>query len=147
MIQGGDPTGTGRGGRSIYGDKFEDELHPELHHTGAGILSMANAGPNTNGSQVCRQDLPLISQSGGFACGGLCSISLVLARFVLGVIELYLPKRIRLGEAWQSLQQAMEYSRRSHHKGHCSWWQGMLSTLPVRRWICLLFTRKQPKVP
>eukprot|EP01128_Nolandella_sp_AFSM9_P010784 TRINITY_DN750_c0_g1_i1.p2 TRINITY_DN750_c0_g1~~TRINITY_DN750_c0_g1_i1.p2 ORF type:complete len:160 (-),score=32.59 TRINITY_DN750_c0_g1_i1:79-558(-) len=51
MIQGGDPTGTGRGGESIYGDKFEDELTSELKHTGAGILSMANSGPNTNGSQ------------------------------------------------------------------------------------------------
>src|SRR6202043_1187438 len=51
MVQTGDPTGTGRGGSSIYGDKFEDEIHPELKHTGAGILSMANSGPNTNGSQ------------------------------------------------------------------------------------------------
>ncbi|KZF20916.1 peptidyl-prolyl cis-trans isomerase ppi1 [Xylona heveae TC161] len=51
MIQGGDPTGTGRGGNSLWGAKFEDEIKPTLRHTGAGILSMANAGPNTNGSQ------------------------------------------------------------------------------------------------
>lgn len=51
MIQGGDPTGTGRGGQSFWGGKFEDEFVPELKHNGAGILSMANAGPNTNGSQ------------------------------------------------------------------------------------------------
>lgn len=51
MIQTGDPTGTGRGGQSIYGEKFEDEISPQLKHTGAGVLSMANSGPNTNGSQ------------------------------------------------------------------------------------------------
>jgi cyclophilin family peptidyl-prolyl cis-trans isomerase len=50
MLQGGDPTGTGRGGESIYGDKFEDEFHPELSHK-KGVISMANAGPHTNGSQ------------------------------------------------------------------------------------------------
>ncbi len=50
MIQGGDPMGTGIGGESIWGTKFEDEFTPELHNL-RGALSMANAGPNTNGSQ------------------------------------------------------------------------------------------------
>jgi peptidyl-prolyl cis-trans isomerase B (cyclophilin B) len=50
MIQGGDPTGTGMGGSSIYGDKFEDEFSMEVFNL-RGALSMANAGPNTNGSQ------------------------------------------------------------------------------------------------
>lgn len=50
MIQGGDPTGTGMGGESIYGESFEDEFSEELYNL-RGALSMANAGPNTNGSQ------------------------------------------------------------------------------------------------
>ena len=50
MIQGGDPTGTGMGGESIYGEKFEDEFDISLHNV-RGALSMANAGPGTNGSQ------------------------------------------------------------------------------------------------
>ena len=51
MIQGGDPTGTGRGGESIWGKPFEDEFSPELRFDGPGYLAMANAGPGTNGSQ------------------------------------------------------------------------------------------------
>ena len=51
MIQGGDPTGTGRGGNSLWGGSFEDEFDSSLNHDSAGILSMANAGPNTNTSQ------------------------------------------------------------------------------------------------
>ena len=60
MIQGGDPTGTGMGGESIYGQSFEDEFSEELYNV-RGALSMANAGPNTNGSQffiVQNQHLP-----------------------------------------------------------------------------------------
>jgi cyclophilin family peptidyl-prolyl cis-trans isomerase len=51
MIQGGDPTGTGRGGESIWGKPFEDEIVPSLTFDKPGYLAMANAGPNTNGSQ------------------------------------------------------------------------------------------------
>uniref|UniRef100_A0A0P4WRK9 Peptidyl-prolyl cis-trans isomerase n=1 Tax=Scylla olivacea TaxID=85551 RepID=A0A0P4WRK9_SCYOL len=51
MIQTGDPTGTGKGGQSIWGKKFEDEVRDDLKHSTRGTVSMANSGPNSNGSQ------------------------------------------------------------------------------------------------
>ena len=51
MIQGGDPTGSGRGGESIWGTSFEDEFSLEVKFDKPGILAMANSGPSTNGSQ------------------------------------------------------------------------------------------------
>ncbi len=51
MIQGGDPTGTGRGGNSVWGKPFEDEIKKEVTFNRKGTLAMANAGPYTNGSQ------------------------------------------------------------------------------------------------
>ncbi|MFA5008061.1 MAG: peptidylprolyl isomerase [Candidatus Omnitrophota bacterium] len=51
MIQGGDPTGTGRGGASIWNKPFNDEVTPKVKFDKPGLLAMANAGPNTNGSQ------------------------------------------------------------------------------------------------
>ena len=58
MIQGGDPTGTGRGGESIWGKAFEDEIHSGVVFDKPGILAMANAGPNTNGSQFFITTVP-----------------------------------------------------------------------------------------
>ena len=51
MVQTGDPSGTGKNGQSIWDRKFDDELHDDLRHSRRGIVSMANNGPNTNGSQ------------------------------------------------------------------------------------------------
>lgn len=59
MIQGGDPTGTGRGGESIFGETFEDEFDAELRNF-RGALSMANRGPGTNGSQFFLVTVPQV---------------------------------------------------------------------------------------
>ena len=61
MIQGGDPEGTGRGGESLWGEPFEDEVREDVTFDGPGILAMANAGPGTNGSQFFITTAPTAS--------------------------------------------------------------------------------------
>lgn len=58
MIQGGDPTGTGRGGESLWGGTFEDEVSEDVTFDKKGLLAMANAGPGTNGSQFFITTIP-----------------------------------------------------------------------------------------
>ncbi len=70
MIQGGDPTGTGRGGKSIYGHVFENEYAPNVVFDKPGILAMANAGANTNGSQFFITVAPTPWLNGGYTIFG-----------------------------------------------------------------------------
>jgi len=58
MIQGGDPTGTGRGGQSVWGKPFEDEVKADVKFETSGVLAMANSGPSTNGSQFFITTVP-----------------------------------------------------------------------------------------
>ncbi|CAK8675617.1 peptidyl-prolyl cis-trans isomerase-like 1 [Clavelina lepadiformis] len=86
MIQGGDPTATGRGGASIYGPQFDDEIHRDLKHTGAGILSMANSGPNTNGSQFFITLAPTQWLDGKHAIFGRISKGMGIVKMI-GMVE------------------------------------------------------------
>jgi len=70
MIQGGDPTGTGRGGESIYGGVFDNEYAPNVVFDKPGILAMANAGPNTNGSQFFITTAATPHLNGGYTIFG-----------------------------------------------------------------------------
>ena len=70
MIQGGDPTGTGMGGKSIYGKTFENEYAPNVIFDKPGILAMANAGPNTNQSQFFITTKPTPWLNGGYTIFG-----------------------------------------------------------------------------
>ncbi|KAG2542702.1 hypothetical protein PVAP13_9NG656600 [Panicum virgatum] len=80
MIQGGDPTGTGSGGESIWGKPFKDELNSKLLHSGRGVVSMANSGPHTNGSQffILYKSAPHLNFKHtvfGMVVGGLTTLS------------------------------------------------------------------------
>ena len=80
MIQGGDPSGTGKGGESIFGAQFEDECHAELGHRGAGVLSMANTGPNTNSSQFFITLAPIPWLDGGHTIFGRVARGLTVVK-------------------------------------------------------------------
>ncbi|ONL94738.1 Peptidyl-prolyl cis-trans isomerase CYP65 [Zea mays] len=80
MIQGGDPTGTGSGGESIWGKPFKDEPNSKLLHSGRGVVSMANSGPHTNGSQffILYKSAPHLNYKHtvfGMVVGGLTTLS------------------------------------------------------------------------
>jgi peptidylprolyl isomerase len=70
MIQGGDPTGTGRGGESIWGGVFDNEYKPNVVFDRPFIVAMANAGPNTNGSQFFITTVPTPHLNGGYTIFG-----------------------------------------------------------------------------
>ncbi|CAN0200812.1 unnamed protein product, partial [Discosporangium mesarthrocarpum] len=82
MVQGGDPKGTGKGGESLWGEKINDEFDSRLVHDKRGVLSMANSGPNTNGSQFfitfksCRH-LDNIHSVFGRVVGGMATLAAI----------------------------------------------------------------------
>lgn len=80
MIQGGDPTGTGRGGESIWGKDFDNEYAPNAVFDKPGILAMANRGPNTNGSQFFITTVPTYWLNGGYTIFGYVKSGMDIVR-------------------------------------------------------------------
>jgi peptidylprolyl isomerase len=96
MVQTGDPTGTGRGGP---GFQFADEFHKELRHDGPGILSMANAGPNTNGSQIFITHLATPWLDGKHSVFGKVVQGQDVVNAIVGGDKIVHVKIIRVGDA------------------------------------------------
>jgi len=107
MIQGGDPDGRGTGGP---GYNFRDEFHPELRHTGPGILSMANAGPGTNGSQFFITHVETAWLDGkhtvfGHVVEGIEVVNAIEGGDLIGTVEI-----IRMGDAAEKFDAAKTFS-------------------------------------
>lgn len=125
MIQGGDPKGTGRGGESIWGKPFRDEFKSQLKHDEAGIVSMANAGSNTNGSQFFILYKPAPHLDGkhavfGRVVGGLDILKLMEQVPTDGrfkpTVDIVIEKAVVFVNPFNELEQEQEEERRKEEE-------------------------------